>query len=87
MIELLGALETATPALITGGLHMHGKIALTSRSEPPRLQTAFEVYGFCGGDATPASTRSPAGLALNTAVPPAGSAPATAVKTRSACRS
>jgi general secretion pathway protein M len=63
VIKLLAALETATPLLVTGGLHMHGTIKRTSTSEPWRIDTSFEVYGFRNGDAPPASTRSPAGPA------------------------
>lgn len=63
VIKLLAALETATPPLVTAVMHMQGTIKQTSVSEPSRLETTFEVYGFRDGHARPLP------------LPPDGSAP------------
>ncbi len=54
LVRLLAALETATPPLITGDMHMQGTLRRTSASEPWRLETVLDVYGFRNGDAPPA---------------------------------
>jgi general secretion pathway protein M len=54
VVKLLGALETATPPLVTSDLHIRGTISRVYDSESLRLDTVFDVYGFRNGDQPPA---------------------------------
>ncbi len=82
VVELLAALEMATPPLVIGSLHIRGVRKRVFDSEPSRLDTDIEIYAFRDGDTSPAPTGPPSGpapIAVPTVAPApdAAAAPAT----------
>ena len=53
----MGRLETATPPLVTGNLHIQGVRKRVDDLVQLQLATAFEVYGFRNGEAPSAPTQ------------------------------